>query len=390
MSTIPLAELVVQLERASAPAEPAAAGSDAAAAPVLSDAPRVADLLRQMQLIQRVTSEELRVTKAGLLVARLKKSTDADVANLAKQIVARWKAQVIAPAQQLTGVDQAKAAAAAAKQADARQGQAVPASTAAATAAPAAAVEKAAPDAEDSEELKKKTKRKAEKEAAREKEEKERGGKKKKSDVSPSPSPTPSQSSSRTAAAAAGGSLAAQHPELAKGTYALFQTEDMQRDKMQYILWQAIGEPPQTVLDQMAAQEQQAQGQDLSQYKARAEPSPSPPPIADVAISTPSAAATEGKESASAASPPPAVSAATAAAPVVFRTRQQLALQIEQAMFNMGKGNLYWANGTWYKQVSGHSMDSKWVIPTFRMLMCHWPPGFPCPACRNTATLPPS
>jgi hypothetical protein len=335
------------------------------------------DLLKQLLALERVTADELRVTKVGVLVAKLAKRTDlTEVAPLAKQLLTKWKAQVLPPTPATAnGVDAAKAAAAAAAQAKAAGKAADAPATVAAVAASAAKKKAAASsdaesesDGESSRQKRKEKKRKQKEEAeSAAKKDKKRKGDGVSNSPSASPSPTPAVSKAKSAAAAADGSLAAQHPELAKGPFALFQTDDSARDKMQFLLYQALGEPPAEVL-----QAQQARG-DLSEYKSKAKvaeapsdataASPSPPPIAAVTIASPAvpadvpasaAAPVASAASAAASAPTPAPAAAPSASPSppppTLRTRVELAFLIEAAMFSKGNGNLYYANSGAYKE----------------------------------------
>jgi transcription elongation factor S-II len=341
----PLLELTRALEKATTLISHADATTDPPTPTVMADLPRALDILGQLMQVEKVTADELRVSKAGLLLAKLSKSSIPDVSVLAKQIVSRWKAQVLPPSAP-TGVDQAKAAASAAAQSKASLGVTnLPRKIADGTES-----KEEGEDSDDSERKKKKAeKRKLEKESQ------SKDAKKKKSDVSPSPSPTPNQSAVKSitvSKSSSNATLSDQHPDLATGSFALFHTDDPLRDKMQLILWQAIGEPPQAALDQIKAQQDQGTGQDLTQYKSRTSiqpaPSPSPPPIDNVIISSPVASgsdSTSGTAASAGSSHPSGLSA-----PPVFRTRQQLAYEIEEAMYNKGNGAMQWSNSTWYKQ----------------------------------------
>ena len=369
-----LAALTVHLEKAAVPvaaAAPTAADASAsapavpAAAPSIPDIPRSLDVLRAMLALPRVTADELRVTSAGKLVQRLSKSGEAAIAALAKELLAKWKAQVLPPPPSgPTGVEKAKQEAAAAAQkalAEARAAAAKKKAEAEAAAAAAAAKKSEASGDSDSDADGKKSKK------DKKRRDKEESAKKrsKTDEDSARASPPASAVSKLVAASKNEKSLATQHPHLTAGPYALFATNDDLRDKMQLMFWQAIGEPSADVIAQTAA----ATG-DLNAYKpAHAHkkhdesksagtpsmapsPSPSPPPIANIALSSPSADAAAPASATPSSAAPASASAATASTSApsapVFRSRIELAFLIEQAMFN----KLGPSSSTAYRQVS--------------------------------------
>lgn len=392
-----LAALTVHLEKAAVavatPAPAAASTADAASAPAaaaaaspsIPDIPRSLDVLRAMLALPRVTADELRVTSAGKLVQRLSKSAEGSIAALAKELLAKWKSQVLPPPPSgPTGVEKAKQEAAAAAQKALAEARAAAKKKAEAEAAAAAAAAKAKSEASDDSDSDADGKKKGKKDKKR-RDKEESAKKRSKTDEDARSSPPVSAVAKLVAASKNEKSLAAQHPHLTTGPFALFATNDDLRDKMQELFWQAIGEPSAAVIAQTAA----ATG-DLSAYKPShahkktdehksggtpsLAPSPSPPPIANIALASPTvdSAVPASAAPSSSAAPAPAASSADSASSApsapVFRSRIELAFLIEQAMFN----KLGPSSSTAYRQVRDATRACAHTRP-FAPLLCFSP-----------------
>ena len=193
--------------------EPVAPDAPAGTLPQLADQPRVLDLLTSLSAIPHVTADDLRTTKCGLVVAKLAKFHHPAVNVPAKALLAKWKALVGVT----TPVELAKAnqAAKAKELAAAKQ--------VAATAAPVKSESKVH-DSESSDEDTSSKKRKSEKGDKKKNSPSSEESQAKKQKTTAS-SPVLSASSS-SGAIKKDAPLAHQYPELMKGPYGLFYTED--------------------------------------------------------------------------------------------------------------------------------------------------------------------
>ena len=293
-----------------------------------ADRPRALDLLGALDRIEKVTADDLRTTKVGLLIGKLAKSIiDTEIAASSKSLLAKWKSMMgIGSAAASTPVELAKS------------------NLAAKSASKTSNTATSTPSKKEDDKDKKRNK------DGKVSEDDDRDSKKRKTSASP---PTPSATSTSAST------------DLSSGPFALGQTGDSLRDKMQTLLYQALGEPPASILPSKDSL-------DLSAYKVSstisssptiqpvASPSPSPPPISQIHLSDSENASKDGAEaktaenassptssastadasatssSTSAAASSTTNTAAKPAAPIkplpTFHSRQELAFTIEEAM----------------------------------------------------------
>ena len=327
-----LLEHVRALEKSSRIAQTAAESSTGR--DVLTDTSRTMDIIDSITRMEGVSADDLRCTKAGLIIAKLSKTNANDqVASAAKTLLAKWKAAV------LPSTTAAKPTTTTVASPSSSPSPSPPSVKKEETKEKTNEKEKES-KVKDEKEKEKEKKRKSEKEAAVQGNEK----KKIKSESSPSASPSPPSSSSSSSSDASSSDMAKKYPDLAHGILGLFKTNDNMRDKVQYMLWEALGEPSQKVRDaQEAARSSQAVAADLSSYKEKShnkkEESNTNTTTAAAADTTAEAAAPA--VTATPSSPAIAPTSSSSSSSLVpmhsFHTRSELALKIEAEMHTKWK-----------------------------------------------------